>query len=193
MVAPNQLARQFDVPAPNQAWVTDITYIRTHEGWLYLAVVLDLFSRQIIGWSMQSALDRELVLSVLLAAQTTLCRDGAFGSGQPVLQRGLAIIPEGRTTSLAVCVAVAIATTMQWPRVFSSCSKESVFVDEPTARGKMHDKTCLTISRCSTIRFAGIVITMACHRRSLRSSLPRGLQVSRKSVAIQFTERLAGV
>ena len=52
VVAPNQLAQQFDVEAPNQAWVTDITYIRTHEGWLYLAVVLDLFSRQVIGWSM---------------------------------------------------------------------------------------------------------------------------------------------
>lgn len=68
VVAPNRLARQFDVPAPNQAWVTDITYIRTHEGWLYLAVVLDLFSRQIVGWSMQSRIDRELVLSALLMA-----------------------------------------------------------------------------------------------------------------------------
>lgn len=47
---------------------TDITYIRTHEGWLYLAVVLDLFSRQVIGWSMQSRIDRELVLNALLMA-----------------------------------------------------------------------------------------------------------------------------
>jgi putative transposase len=48
--------------------VTDITYIRTHEGWLYLAVVLDLFSRQIVGWSMQSRMDKELVISALLMA-----------------------------------------------------------------------------------------------------------------------------
>ncbi len=68
VVAPNRLARQFDVATPNQAWVTDITYIRTHEGWLYLAVVLDLFSRQVVGWSMQSRIDRELVLSALLMA-----------------------------------------------------------------------------------------------------------------------------
>ena len=54
VVAPNHLQRQFTVDAPNKSWVTDITYIRTHEGWLYLAVVLDLFSRQVIGWSMQS-------------------------------------------------------------------------------------------------------------------------------------------
>src|SRR5699024_12474462 len=49
VVAPNHLQQQFDVAAPNKAWVTDITYIRTHEGWLYLSVVLDLFSRQVVG------------------------------------------------------------------------------------------------------------------------------------------------
>ena len=48
---PNWLQRQFSVDQPNQSWVTDITYIRTHEGWLYLAVVLDLFSRKVIGWA----------------------------------------------------------------------------------------------------------------------------------------------
>ena len=68
MVAPNQLEQQFDLEAPNQAWGTDITYIRTHEGWLYLAVVLDLFSRQVIGCSMQSRMDRDLVLNALLMA-----------------------------------------------------------------------------------------------------------------------------
>jgi putative transposase len=68
IVAPNQLEQHFDVEAPNQAWVTDITYIRTHEGWLYLAVVLDLFSRQVIGWSMSSRIDRELAINALLMA-----------------------------------------------------------------------------------------------------------------------------
>ena len=67
-VAPNHLGQRFDVLAPNDTWVTDITYIRTHEGWLYLAVVLDLFSRQIIGWSMHARIDRELVVSALLMA-----------------------------------------------------------------------------------------------------------------------------
>ena len=62
------LERQFDVQAPNQVWVTDITYIRTYEGWLYLAVVIDLFSRQIIGWSMQSKMHADLVLNALLMA-----------------------------------------------------------------------------------------------------------------------------
>lgn len=67
-VAPNKLQRQFTVPEPNQAWVTDITYLRTAEGWLYLAVVLDLFSRAVIGWSMKSTLARELALDALLMA-----------------------------------------------------------------------------------------------------------------------------
>lgn len=68
VVAPNHLQQQFCTAAPNQAWVTDITYIRTHEGWLYLAVVLDLFSRQVIGWSMRSRIDRELAMKALLMA-----------------------------------------------------------------------------------------------------------------------------
>jgi len=68
VVAPNQLNRQFDQKRPDQAWVTDITYIRTHEGWLYLAVVIDLFSRQVVGWSMQSRMHADLVLKALLAA-----------------------------------------------------------------------------------------------------------------------------
>ncbi|STX40067.1 integrase catalytic subunit [Klebsiella pneumoniae] len=53
-MSPNRLQRQFNPDAPDERWVTDITYFRTHEGWLYLAVVVDLFSRKIIGWSMQS-------------------------------------------------------------------------------------------------------------------------------------------
>jgi putative transposase len=68
VVAPNHLARQFEVAQPNTHWVTDITYIRIHEGWLYLAVVLDLFSRQVVGWSMQATMHSDLVLQALLAA-----------------------------------------------------------------------------------------------------------------------------
>ncbi|MCR3984537.1 IS3 family transposase [Aeromonas caviae] len=68
VVAPNHLERQFDVTEPNKVWGTDITYIRTHEGWLYLAAVLDLFSRQVIGWSIRPLIDRELAISALLMA-----------------------------------------------------------------------------------------------------------------------------
>ena len=68
VVAPNTLDRQFDPSSPNQAWVTDITMIRTYEGWLYLAVVVDLYSRQVVGWSMQSRIHADLVLKALLMA-----------------------------------------------------------------------------------------------------------------------------
>jgi putative transposase len=67
-VADNVLDRQFAVLFPNKVWVTDITYIRTHEGWLYLAVVLDLFSRQVVGWSMGNRMGSDLVLQALLSA-----------------------------------------------------------------------------------------------------------------------------
>jgi putative transposase len=64
----NHLARDFATTEPNTRWVTDITYIRTGEGWLYLAVVLDLATRRVIGWSMRQSLDRELVLQAVLMA-----------------------------------------------------------------------------------------------------------------------------
>ena len=68
LVAINRLEQNFEVEAPDKAWVTDITYIRTWEGWLYLAVVIDLFSRMVIGWSMKSTIARKLVLDALLMA-----------------------------------------------------------------------------------------------------------------------------
>jgi putative transposase len=67
-VAPNLLARQFSVDAPNRVWTSDITYIDTGEGWLYLAVVLDLHSRQIVGWSMQPRMQKGLVIDALRMA-----------------------------------------------------------------------------------------------------------------------------
>ncbi len=67
-VAENHLDRNFSPDAPNRAWVSDITYVRTYEGLLYLATVLDLFSRRIVGWSMDKTIDRHLVLHALLMA-----------------------------------------------------------------------------------------------------------------------------
>jgi len=79
------------VPAPNISWVTDITYIRTQEGWLYLAVVLDLFSRQIVGWAMKSRMTADLAVDALLMAvwrrkpkQRVLVHSD---QGQPVYRR----------------------------------------------------------------------------------------------------------
>lgn len=67
-IAPNLLQRQFDAAAPNRRWLADFTYIWTAEGWLYLAVVLDLFSRRVVGWSMKSEMTSQLVIDALLMA-----------------------------------------------------------------------------------------------------------------------------
>ena len=69
-VAENLLERDFTATAPNQKWLTDITYISTQEGWLYLAAVLDVFSRKVVGWSMSERIDTELVKSALQMATT---------------------------------------------------------------------------------------------------------------------------
>ncbi len=67
-VARNVLNREFRPQGPNQAWAGDITYVRTDEGWLYLAVVLDLYSRRIVGWSMQARIGQDLVMAALSMA-----------------------------------------------------------------------------------------------------------------------------
>jgi putative transposase len=67
-VAENIIERNFEVNAPNEVWVTDITYIWTREGWLYLAAILDLFARRVVGWATSSSLHRNLTLEALHAA-----------------------------------------------------------------------------------------------------------------------------
>jgi putative transposase len=68
VVVDNTLDRQFDVAVPDKVWVTDITYIKTNEGFAYLAVVIDLYSRRVVGWSMQSRQTTDVVLQALLMA-----------------------------------------------------------------------------------------------------------------------------
>jgi transposase InsO family protein len=67
-VAPNVLERDFKATAPNQKWLADLTYIPTDEGWLYLALVLDLFSRKLVGWAMNETMPQELTLAALWVA-----------------------------------------------------------------------------------------------------------------------------
>ena len=67
-IAPNVLQRDFETSAPNEAWVTDVTYVATGEGWLFLAAILDLFSRRVVGWAASSTNDRALALAALASA-----------------------------------------------------------------------------------------------------------------------------
>jgi len=72
-IAPNRLAQAPKATAPNQLWVADITYIETKEGWLYLAAILDLYSRKIVGWAMSERIDTALVLKALTMALLHRC------------------------------------------------------------------------------------------------------------------------
>ena len=67
-IVPDLVRRQFIVPQPNQVWVSDITYISTGEGWLYLAVIMDMYSRRVVGWSMKDRLYREIVMDAFQQA-----------------------------------------------------------------------------------------------------------------------------
>jgi transposase InsO family protein len=69
-IAPNLLERNFTADAPNQTWVGDITYLDTHQGWLYLAVLIDLYSRRVVGWAMSEHIDTALAMSALNMAVT---------------------------------------------------------------------------------------------------------------------------
>jgi putative transposase len=81
-VAPNVLDRQFDPDEPNASWVADVTYIPTREGWLYLAVVEDLFSRRVVGWSMDATMTSRLVVDALeMALARRLSLKGSSSSG----------------------------------------------------------------------------------------------------------------
>jgi putative transposase len=77
-VAPNLLGRNFLASAANRRWVGDITYLRTNEGWLYLAVVLDLYSRMVVGWAVSAVIDRHLVIKALQMALKRRCPDSGL-------------------------------------------------------------------------------------------------------------------
>ena len=105
IVVDNTLDRRFDVAVPNRAWVTDITYIKTYKGFLYLAVVIDLYSRRVIGPLSVNGINakptnnRSCIASFTygcLAVQTCKRSPGAFGSRLTVHQSGMTIIPKAQ-------------------------------------------------------------------------------------------------
>jgi transposase InsO family protein len=85
-VAPNVLDRSFEAPAPNRKWIADFTYVWTAEGWLYVSAVVDLFSRRVVGWSMNTAMTAQLVTDALVMETgdgASLCAAASFRSRQP--------------------------------------------------------------------------------------------------------------
>jgi transposase InsO family protein len=92
-VAPNVLERSFEASAPNRKWIADFTYVWTAEGWLYVAAVVDLFSRRLVGWSMNAAMTAKHVTEALVMA---IWRRGNLRSCQPIQQRAVPAV-DGRS------------------------------------------------------------------------------------------------
>jgi transposase InsO family protein len=107
--------RQFIAQAPNQLWVADLTYVRTHSGWVYAAFILDIFSRMVVGWQVATSLRTELALDALDMGLTTECNIEAFAT------------PNGsqRSTRLRQLAARATRMTTPWPRRSTRCSRPS--------------------------------------------------------------------
>ena len=98
LVVDKTLNRQFDVDTPDTVWVTDITYIRTYEGFAHLAVVIDLYSRRVVGWSLQNRQTTDAVLQALLMAVWRRKPQGTVlstASRFAIHQHGLGVIPQG--------------------------------------------------------------------------------------------------
>jgi putative transposase len=92
-VAPNVLNRTFEASAPNRKWIADFTYVWATEGWLYVAAVIDLFSRRVVGWSMSAAMTAQLVTDALVMAiwrrGQARCATASLRSRQPIHQRAV--------------------------------------------------------------------------------------------------------
>ncbi|WP_201394020.1 IS3 family transposase [Ktedonobacter sp. SOSP1-52] len=122
-VAPNTLNRDFTAPEPNKKWVSDITSIPTAQGWLYLAVILDLYSRIVVGWSMSASCDEDLVEHALdMALTRRRPKSGLLhhsDRGSQYTSRAYRLILEQSGIMVSICHEKAIAGIMQQWRVFS--------------------------------------------------------------------------
>ena len=118
-IAPNLLDQDFTATAPDKKWGADISYVWTREGWLYLAVVIDLFARRVVGWATGDRLHRDLALAALRKA-LTMRRPAAglihHSAAAASIARSI-IRPSSRSTaSWSRCPARGIATTTPWSR-----------------------------------------------------------------------------
>ncbi len=152
---------------PNTAWVTDITHIRTHEGWLYLTVVVDLHSRKVVGWSMQSRITKELVLDALLMAvwrrnpSNTVMVHSDQGSQYTshdlrafLKTHGL----EGSMSRRGNCHDNAVAESF-----FQLLKRERIRCKFMQI-GMKPDKMCSITLKCFTTPNGGMVSIISCHR-----------------------------
>lgn len=171
--AANLLDRQFEVTEPDTAWASDFTFIRTHEGWMYLAVVIDLFSRQEVGWAMRDRADTGLVVQALLSA---VWRRKPASGFLVHSDQGSVYTSDDWRSFLAfhglVCImrrrgnchereACPWGTTPRW-RASWACSNASGSGNRSISTRTARARRCSTASRCSTTPNAVTVQPATC-------------------------------
>ncbi len=146
-IAPNLLERDFNAAAPNQVLAGDITYVATSDGWLYLAVLLDLYSRRVVGWAMSDRIDTELALAALHAAASTRAlkpnwihhtdRDCRYGSDDYLAAlKHLGARPSMSRRPTAGTMRCPSPSSRRSRRSFSPCSR---FKSRTTTRQQVAD------------------------------------------------------
>jgi len=159
-VAANLLKQDFTAEGPNQRWASDITYISTHRGWLYLAVVMDLYSRKIVGWSMSRRINRHLVIDALSMAigarqpEGTLVHHSDRGSQytsddfrEELDEQGIQCSMSGRGN----CYDNAVVES------FFGILNVNVLIEYATELENKPERMCSITSRCSTTANAATV------------------------------------
>jgi len=155
VASPNILDRAFEASAPNQKWIADFTYIWTAQGWLYVAAVVDLFSRRVVGWSMSAGMTAQLVTDALIMAiwrrgkPDSLLHHSDQGSQYTSEQFQRLMADHGITCSMS---RSGNPGTMQRWRASSPRSRPSAPPARSTARGTKPGPMCSTTSSASTTR-----------------------------------------
>ena len=176
--APDRVERHFEADAPNRLWVADITYVPTLVGFLYLAIVLDVFSRRVVGWAMATHLRTELVIEALEMAVAQRRPEAVVHHSDPRLPVHVAGLrcPLPEMGGSAVDGARwAIASTMRWPRASSRRSSASCSTARPCRRTPRRGRPFLISSKVGTTRDGAIPRWAICHRWSSNVSMRQTL------------------
>ena len=189
--SPNLLERQFAADRPNRKWIADLTYSWTAEGWLYVAAVVDLFSRRVVGWSMQASMTAQLVTDALVMAIWRGGRPDALlhhpeQGPQYTSEAFQRLMTEhGVTCSMSRSGNVWDNAAME--SLFSSLKTEPR-PDGSTARGARRGRTCSTTSSASTTGLGGTRRSATSALSSSRTELNSLRMVSVKPAAGQFAK-----
>ena len=186
----NVLNRDFAPTAANVAWVSDITYIRTWSGWLYLAVIIDLYSRRVVGWSIDDHMRTELVIEALESAAGSRPTQGVIHHSDRGSQ-----YTSGEYRSLmsrlgmTVSMSKVTAGTMRRQRVSLPRSRPSSSIDAPGQPGSRPLMRSMSTSPCSTILHVGIrspagsAQSTTSERLTIRRPRPHKLCVNRNGAS----------